>query len=201
MAEQSPAPGMSANRFKLLLIPILCVIMGYVLFAPEEVAPVPTLLVRPPAGTVDPTGAVPASGEVSVAPVSWPSIPLKDVLATNPFQRPDTLKAVKLPDPVTNVEPMIKPEPTEPPVPTVTPEEIAAKEHALQEELRVATKKLRLSALVRTSRGIGAMVGDQVVMVGDKLDERFRVAAIRSDGIVLELVDPPVEAIPATRPE
>jgi hypothetical protein len=36
-------------------------------------------------------------------------------------------------------------------------------------------------------------------MVGDKLDERFRVAAIRSDGIVLELIDPSTVAIPAAK--
>ncbi|HET6424059.1 MAG TPA: hypothetical protein VFG20_10275 [Planctomycetaceae bacterium] len=206
MAERNTAANPAANKFKLLLIPVLGVIMLYVLFAPGEVAPVPKLVARPPVSSSSTESAVGVTavtvpGEPQAQPVKWPSIPLADVLQINPFQRPESLKSVPIPPPLETVEPITQAEPVEAVPPPITAEQQAAREEAIQDAIRAAMKTHRLSALVRTRKGLGAMVGDRVVMVGDKLDDRFRIAAIRADGLVLELIEPAVKTVPDTAPQ
>lgn len=192
MAERASSNNTQQNRIKLLLIPVLGVIMLYVLFAPGEQAPVPTLVARLPEGSANGTESAPT--EASTQAVTWPTIPLAEVLARNPFERPEGLKPIRPPEPEVVPEPVVEVEPVRPPVPVMTAEEQTAREQALAEELQNAAKKYRLTALVRTSNGLGAMVGDNVVTVGQTLDDRFRVAAIRPDGVVLEMIAVPVDA-------
>ncbi len=195
MADRAASKTPPTSRIKLLMIPVLAVVMMYVLFAPSEKVPVPTLVARPPQNQAE--GGVSAPHpDASTPAITWPTIPLTEVLATNPFELPEALKPYRQPEPVVLPEPVVEVEPVVPPPPPVSREEQAAKAAALAAQLREAVKTHRLTALVRTSRGIGAMVGDHVVMVGDKIDERFRVAAIRPDGVVLEAIDPPV--LPST---
>jgi len=193
MVERASSKNPPPNRIKLLMIPVLGAIMLYLLFAPSEKVTVPTLVVRPPEGQSANGASTPHSDAHAVA-VTWPTIPLSEVLATNPFQLPESLKPYRNPEPAVTPEPVVQAEPVAPPTPPITPEEQAAKDEALAAELRDAVKSHRLTALVRTSKGIGAMVGDHVVMVGDKVDDRFRVAAIRPDGVVLELIEQPADA-------
>lgn len=203
MAEQTAAANPTANKVKLLLIPVLGVIMLYVLFAPGDVAPVPKLVARPPVTNSAPANAGGATGgtgtvEPQTPAVTWPSIPLADVLMINPFQRPESLKAVPIPPPVETAEPITTAEPMTAEPPVITAEQQTARNEEVEQAFRAAMKTHRLSALVRTRKGLGAMVGDRVVMVGDELDDRFRIAAIRADGLVLELIDPAGQTPAAT---
>lgn len=191
MVERASSKNPPPNRIKLLMIPVLGAIMLYLLFAPSETVTVPTLVARQPDGQGANAKSTP---HADAAVVTWPTIPLSEVLATNPFQLPESLKPYKNPEPEVSSVPMVQVEPVVPPTPSITPEEQAAKDEALAAELRDAVKSHRITALVRTSKGIGAMVGDHVVMVGDKIDDRFRVAAIRLDGVVLELIERPGDA-------
>lgn len=190
MVNRSASKPSPPSRLKLVMIPVLGAIMLYLLLAPGDQAAVPTLVARPPTSAATKAVGAPHP-DAHTAPVTWPAIPLAEVLSTNPFQRPEGLKPFTPPEPEIIPEPVSALEVVAPPPPTITPEEQAAKDEALAAELRDAAKAHRLTALVRTSRGIGAMVGDHVVMVGDKLDDRFRVAAIRADGVVLELIERP----------
>jgi hypothetical protein len=196
MVDNSPPANPTANRIKMLMIPVLGVILLYFVFTPGDQPAVPTLVARP-AGAANGATVAP-SAETNTAPVTWPSIPLSRVLAVNPFQRPESLKPYTIPTPATEVaQPVVEVAvPPTPPAPMIMPEEQAAKDEALQAELEASLKAHRLSAIIRTSKGIGAMVGDRVVNVGDKLDDRFRVGAIRAEGLVLELIEP-VEGVPA----
>ncbi len=199
MAERAVSNNSSQSRIKVIMIPVLGVIMLYMLFAPSEKVVVPTLVVRKPEG--QPANGVPMSpADNNAIAVTWPTISLSEVLATNPFQLPQGLKPYSKPEPEVIAEPVVEVEPVVPAPPPISAAEQAAKDEALAAELREAAKSHRLTALVRTSRGIGAMVGDHVVMVGDKIDDRFRVAAIRPDGVVLELIERPVNATSAPKP-
>ena len=197
-SSQKPAPGKS----KLVLIPILGAVLLYVVCSPSnEIAP-PVQLARPSvpltstsaastASTFTPStpttaraaAALPASeassksGSASTtAAVTWPATPLAEVLAVNPFRMPtELMPAVAVAE--------VPPQPLAP-----DRKELAAEKFA---ELQAAAKGQRLAALVRTSKGVGAIVGDSVVGVGDRIGDRLRVTAIRPEGVEVELIDKP----------
>lgn len=197
-SSQKPAPG----KAKLVLIPVLGFVLLYVVCSPSnDIAP-PVQLARPPvpltstsapstAAAVTPstpttaraTAAWPASeasakssSASATATVTWPATPLAEVLAVNPFKMPTELMPA-----VAEVE--APPQPLAP-----DRKELAAEKFA---ELQAAAKGQRLAALVRTSKGVGAIVGDSVVGVGDRVGDRLRVTAIRPEGVEVELIDKP----------
>ena len=197
-SSQKPVPG----KAKLVMIPVLGAVLLYVVCSPSnEVAP-PVQLARAPvpststsvastAAAVTPwtpttargTAALPASeassksGSASAtAAVVWPATPLAEVLSVNPFQMPtELMPAVAVAE--------VPPQPLAP-----DRKELAAEKFA---ELQAAAKGQRLAALVRTSKGVGAIVGDRVVGVGDLIGDRLRVTAIRPEGVEVELIDQP----------
>lgn len=190
MAEtvtQSPP----ANRTKLVLIPILGAVLLYVVFTPAEQSEVPQLVARPatPAPTPSTPPTSPSIALTTASPpattaqktrttVTWPSVPLAQVMAINPFQMLPGLKSptVELAE--------------QPPRGAIDPN-LAERQEERSAQLRAMTKSYRVTALVQTSKGVGAMIGDRVVVVGDVLDERVRISAIREEGIVLELIESP----------
>ena len=197
-SSQKPVPG----KAKLVMIPVLGAMLLYVVCSPSnEVAP-PVQLARPPVPptstsapsiasaltSLTPTiardaAALPASeassksGSASAtAAVVWPATPLAEVLSVNPFKMPtELMPAVAVAE--------VPPQPLAP-----DRKELAAEKFA---ELQAAAKGQRLAALVRTSKGVGAIVGDSVVGVGDRIGERLRVTAIRPEGVEVELIDKP----------
>ena len=175
----SPRPSFPGWK-KLLLIPVLGAVLLYVVCAPPNEGAVPTSAARvPESHRTQPPASVakPSQGSVAVE-VTWPATPLADVMAFNPFRLPAELR---LPvDPAADVSPS----------PNLDADwnELNTARAA---ELREALKGQRLTALVQTSRGLGAIVGDAVVAVGDIVGERLRVTEIRPEGVLLELIDKP----------
>ncbi len=187
MNDPQPKPAPSQNLIKMLLIPVLGAVLYYVLFSPADnttpatvMAPVGLSSHSRPSPTTFPMATPEASD--SAVTVTWPSVPVADVLATNPFRMPEALRSQTIPVA------------EDPPAPTPAAVQAQAAEHEkeLVAELRAAVKEHRLSGLVRTSQGIGAIVGDEVVTVGDTIGDRLRVTAVRPEGIVLELIQRPV---------
>ncbi len=202
MAEHSPPQKPAPGKAKLVLIPVLGAVLLYVVCSPSnEIAP-PVQLARPPvpptstsvastASVVTPSTPTTArdaanlpaseasakSGSASTtATVVWPATPLAEVLSVNPFKMPSMLlPAVDVAE--------VPPQPL-----ALDRKELAAEKFA---ELQAAAKGQRLAALVRTSKGVGAIVGDSVVGVGDRIGERLRVTAIRPEGVEVELIDQP----------
>ncbi len=203
MAEHSPPQKPAPGKAKLVMIPVLGAVLLYVACSPSnEVAP-PVQLARPPvpptstsvastasaatpstptaardAATLPASEASAKSGSASATnTVVWPATPLAEVLAVNPFKMPtELMPAVAVAE--------APPQPLAP-----DRKELAAEKFA---ELQTAAKGQRLAALVRTSKGVGAIVGDSVVGVGDRIGERLRVTAIRPEGVEVELIDKPV---------
>lgn len=197
MDERSSRKPPAQSGKKLLLIPVLGVVLLYLVFAPSDDGEAPALVAPPPAanpGASDEAspsskGSRTRSGPAANAiAVSWPTTPLADVLAVNPFKLPEELKPL--------VEP-VEEDPPPPPAAVAAPEEVAAAKAA---ELREAMTGLRLGALIRTPSGIGAMVGGTVVLVGDTVGNRFRVIAIRPEGVELELIDKPAPVDGSNQP-
>ncbi len=200
MAETASPP--KSNRTKLIMIPILGAVLLYLVFTPGEQSETPTLVARP-AAPVTSTNAPPPSPPVALTTVSpppvateksgraviWPSVPLEKVMAINPFKQLPGLKSP--PAELVDQSP-----------PGDIDATLADRNAERAAELRAATKTYRVTALVQTSKGVGAMIGDQVVVVGDVLGDRVRVSAIRAEGIVLELIDRPATSeITAPLPE
>lgn len=183
MAEPASTKKPAPSRKKLLLIPVLGAVLLYVVCAPSNEGTAPTLAARTPEPRQmnPPASSTAAAYPVAVA-VTWPTTPLADVLAFNPFQMPAELKP-----PVVSVA-KVSPLPLTPDV------DLKKLDAAKAAELREALKGQRLKALVQTSKGLGAIVGDAVVAVGDIVGERLRVTAIRPDGVLLELIDKPAPA-------
>lgn len=188
MSESASGKQPAPNGKKLALIPVLGAALLYMVASPSDQAVAPTLAVRrPEPNSTNPllpstTAAKPAAGTATT--VTWPATPLEDVLAYNPFQMPAELKPL--------VEPVVEPSPL-----LLTPgQDPGELDVAQAAELRDALKGQRLTALVQTTRGLGAIVGDAVVSVGDLVGERLRVTAIRPDGVLLELIDKPAKADP-----
>jgi hypothetical protein len=203
MADRSSASSGGGNKLKLVLIPVLGFVLYYVVSSSPSSPPAPTLTVRqataPAAASVgQPIAAVapsipyvaatqtppqqPRSAQdrfpVSKA-VTWPTSPLAEVLAVNPFKLPRELRQITA-------------KPTPEPLPLGPDEDEIAVTRTL--EMQNAVKGHRLTALVQTSRGAKAIVGENVVGVGDLVGDRLRVTAIHADGVELELIDaPPVQ--------
>jgi len=126
----------------------------------------------------------PAVGSIPGSAVTWPATPLNEVLTVNPFKLPTELR------PVTTV--------ANESLQTLAPaEDLKQLDAEKLAELRAAVKAQRLTALVQTNKGVGAIVGDSVVSVGDLVGERLRVTAIRPEGVEVELIDKPIVAAPA----
>lgn len=212
-ASRKPAP----SKSKLLLIPVLGAVLLYLVCGPSNDVASPPKLVRTaessaalnsvsPAtvavsttvGTtslsktslstttmsVTEASQKPAVGSIPGSAVTWPATPLIAVLAVNPFKMPTELR------PVTTV--------ANESLQTLTPaEDLKQLEAEKLAELRAAVKGQRLTALVQTNKGVGAIVGDSVVSVGDLVGERLRVTAIRPEGVEVELIDKPIVAAPA----
>lgn len=180
--DDAAAKKAAQSKTKLLLIPVLGIVFLYVLWSPSEPPAAPAVSLRPPSGpTVPSPGNAPVAKGAANAPgtsVKWPTTPLSEVLAKNPFQMPEKLRALATP---------VAPEPVAPVEPQVT---TAERDAELAAALRAAAQTHRLTGLVQTSKGIGAIVGDTVVTVGDKIGDRLRVTSIRRDGVVLELIEP-----------
>ncbi len=193
MAEPHSKKQVSQNRIKLLLVTVLSVVLLYVIFSQSEHGPVTARVV----GTSDPRTTNPLSlsdsvksraGSMNPAPgsvlatVAWPATPLADVLAINPFKLLDDLKPVGL-------------------IPGTTPTvvesgaDLAESQDTKSMELRDAIKSHRLKAIVKTPTGIGAIVGDAVIGVGDVVGNRLRVTEIRPIGVVFELIEEPIDRI------
>ena len=204
MAERPSSPKPVPGKAKLVMIPVLGAMLLYVVCSPSnEVAP-PVQLARPPVPptstsapsiasaltSLTPTtardaAALPASeasaksGSASAtAAVVWPATPLAEVLSVNPFKMPSMLLPA-----VDEAVAEVPPQPLAPDRKELDAEKLA--------ELQAAVKGQRLAALVRTSKGVGAIVGDSVVGVGDRIGERLRVTAIRPEGVEVELIDKP----------
>ena len=202
MAEHPSSQKPASGKAKLVMIPALGAVLLYVVCSPSSGIAPPVQLARPPApptstsaastaSAVTPStptttrvaAALPASeassksGSASAtASVIWPATPLAEVLAVNPFKMPTELMPA-----VAAAE--VPPQPLAP-----DRKELAAEKFA---ELQTAAKGQRLAALVRTSKGVGAIVGDSVVGVGDRIGDRLRVTAIRPEGVEVELIDKP----------
>ena len=204
MAERSPSQKPVPGKAKLVMIPVLGAMLLYVVCSPSnEVAP-PVQLARPP---VPPTSTSMASTSAAITPsvpttardaatwpaseasaksgsastttaVIWPATPLAEVLAVNPFKMPSMLLPA-----VDEAVAEVPPQPLAPDRKELDAEKLA--------ELQAAVKGQRLAALVRTSKGVAAIVGDSVVGVGDRIGERLRVTAIRPEGVEVELIDQP----------
>lgn len=187
MAESASTTKPTPSWKKLLLIPVLGAVLLYVVCAPSNEGAAPTLAARVP----EPHQTKPLAPSTAVAnsttgsatvPVTWPATPLADVMAFNPFQMPAELKS-----PVDSVDRASS-------LPLTPDEDLKELDAARAAELRAALKGQRLAALVKTSKGLGAIVGDAVVAVGDLVGDRLRVTAIRPEGVVLELIDKPAPA-------
>ena len=217
MVERSPSKTFAPSQSKLLMIPVLGAVLLYMVCAPSnDVAPPPKLVrtAEPPSAlkTVSPaTVAVsttvatsphsktslstitmsvteasqkPAVGSIPGSTVTWPTTPLIEVLVVNPFRMPTELRPVTI---VANES-----------LQTLAPaEDLKQLDAEKLAELRAAVKGQRLTALVQTNKGVGAIVGDSVVSVGDLVGERLRVTAIRPEGVEVELIDKPIVAAPA----
>ncbi len=199
-SPQKPAPG----KAKLVMIPVLGAVLLYMVVSPSNEVASPVQLARtsPPQTSV-PVASSTALGTASVskvmpqvagrpaseasaksgkasttALVTWPATPLAEVLAVNPFKRPAEFAPA-----VTVTQTPVVPQTL-----AENRKELAAEKAA---DLQAAVKGQRLAALVRTSKGVGAIVGDTVVNVGDLIGERLRVTAIRPEGVEVELIDKP----------
>lgn len=199
-SSQKPAPG----KAKLVMIPVLGAVLLYMVVSPSNEVASPVQLARtsPPQTSV-PVASSTALGTASVskvrpqvagwpaseasaksgkasttALVTWPATPLAEVLAVNPFKRPAEFAPA-----VTVTQTPVVPQTL-----AENRKELAAEKAA---DLQAAVKGQRLAALVRTSKGVGAIVGDTVVNVGDLIGERLRVTAIRPEGVEVELIDKP----------
>lgn len=206
MAERSSSRKSAPRNLKLLLIPVLGAVLLYVVCSPSNAVTPPPPLVRasgPQPQTSSAPAAVstatatrraaslataklateasqkPAVGSTPGSAVTWPATPLTDVLAVNPFKMPTELKPV-----VAVAE--VPPQPLR--------QDLKEPDSTKTAELRAAVKGQRLTALLHTSKGVGAIVGDNVVGVGDLVGERLRVTAIHSTGVELELIDKPAPA-------
>lgn len=200
MSEPASPKKSAPNWKKLALIPVLGAVLLYAVASPSDEAAPPTLVVRPaqsgstnsPAPSTpvsstnassSPTAKKPLQGTTTT--ITWPATPLEEVLAHNPFRMPAELRPLVAS--VTEPSPMLL-------TPGESPEELEVAKGA---ELREALKGQRLTALVQTTKGVGAIVGDNVVGVGDLVGERLRVTAIRPDGVLFELIDKPAKTGPA----
>jgi hypothetical protein len=184
MAEPTSPKNPNPSWKKLLLVAVLGAVLLYVVTSPSDQGTSPTLVARPPEQrpTIPSVSsnamAKPVPGSTTGA-VTWPATPLADVLAFNPFKMPAELK------------PPVAPVTEETPLSLAPAADLNELDAAQAAELREALKGQRLTALVQTSKGIGAIVGEAVVTVGDLVGERLRVTAIRPDGVLLELIDKP----------
>ena len=185
MAETTSTVPPTQNRTKLLLIPVLAAAFLYLVCAPAEpsgsairiAAPSSSTSSQPQLTNVKDLKSTRPLNSIPIASrVTWPSTPLADVLAHNPFKLPAELRLI------TNSIP-INTQPTDNTV------DLDEQDEAKKEELRAAIKGQRLAALVKTKKGLGAIIGESVISVGDKVGDRLRVTSIRPDGVVFELVD------------
>lgn len=172
MANTPRTPKRFREKVKLALIPLLSAILLAVLSddgetPSPEATPAVALALRSSSAT--PTRSSPgmAGRTNSSRPQEWPTMPLGEILAHNPFAFPDALLPV----------------PAEPPPVPQRPVTLEDVESANRQELLDQWQSAQITAFYRSKEGPVAIVRSRVLSEGDVLEGGLRVIEIRPDGI------------------
>ncbi len=136
--------------------------------APSPASPVSTF----PAGL---KGAATGQSSGTAPSPPWPTIPLAEAAAYDPFQPLEHQPA--------STPPLAKA------AAKAKTSQDSAQRRARQDQLLAALRKTGTTAVLRGPQGAMAIVGRRTIRVGDELDG-FRVVAIEPDGVVLKPATP-----------
>lgn len=160
------------TSIKLGLIPLLALVLYFLVRG--DSTPKPTNAPPVDASPVldSPTRPVGASAALAIpARTQWPEIRFEQIAGVDPFDR-------------RMIFPVIEPVP----VAQDASEPVGQSLVNATGSAPPSTEALKVQIVFQTSAGIGAMVGDRIVRIGDTLDDGRRVVAITPDSLVLSSV-------------
>ncbi len=156
----------SSQTLKMLLIPVLGCVLVSLVFQDDEANELPALAAQ--TNVTQAKSDEKQSGKpTSTALSSWPSYQLDEIIAHNPFELPK---------------------------PPVVPTEVATEDKDKTPDLTPSTSTelitLRVSAVVSGANGMMALVNNQMVRVGDTLDDSLVVVGIDQEAITVKRIAP-----------
>ena len=191
MAESSTSTRKPANRLKLALIPVLALALLGILSSSGDEAPA----AMEDAVTSDSATAESVTSEDDVAQavatakqrkISWPQITLAGVLQHDPFALPPALSQLVTP---AASEEQQQNGPDDKSASSNEESVEAAAAEDMQQKM-AALQQRHVSVLLRSAKGLAAVIDSKVVHEGELLENGVRVVEIGRDGVILQIETP-----------